>query len=120
MSEHEHSVRPVRWREANPEAYAEVRRTWGVVGHSGVLMVLSLSLIGTSLTLGYLQWPDWLESAMRLGTSGAAVGCGAVGLWRLLRALFRSARAVIGTRRRSVDGKTQGENAQAAPAEGLS
>lgn len=108
MSEHEQTGRRVPWREANPEAYAELKRTWGVIGHSSVLMVLSLSLIGTSLTLGYLHWPGWLETFARLGTSGAAVGCGAVGLWRLVRALFRSVRAVIHTRRRGAEGKAQG------------
>lgn len=109
MSEHEQTARPVRWREANPEAYAELKRSWGVIGHSSVLMVLALSLIGTSLTLGYLHWPGWLETSARLGTSGAAVGCGAVGLWRLVRSLFRSVRAVVRTRRRGADGKAQGE-----------
>lgn len=29
MSEHERTGRRVPWREANPEAYAELRRTWG-------------------------------------------------------------------------------------------
>lgn len=83
MSEHEQSARPVRWREANPEAYAELKRTWGVIGHSSVLMVLSLSLIGTSLTLGYLHWPGWLETSARLGTSGArsAAAPSACGGW---------------------------------------
>ncbi|MEU0214352.1 hypothetical protein ABZ281_04245 [Streptomyces sp. NPDC006265] len=112
MSEHEQTGRRVPWREANPEAYAELKRTWGVIGHSSVLMVLSLSLIGTSLTLGYLHWPGWLETFARLGASGAAVGCGAVGLWRLVRALFRSVRAVIRTRRRGAEGKAQGETAE--------
>ncbi|MFD4609999.1 hypothetical protein ACFWOT_18235 [Streptomyces sp. NPDC058440] len=123
MSEHELTGRPVPWRKAHPDAHAELKRTWGVIGHSSVLMLLSLSLIGTSLTLGYLHLPGWLENSACLGTSGAAVGCGAVGLWRLVRALFRSVRAVIHTRRRSVGSKTQGGAAEetqpdAASAEG--
>ncbi|MFD3959221.1 hypothetical protein ACFWRG_32040 [Micromonospora tulbaghiae] len=118
MREYEQSAPPVRWREANPEAYAELKRTWGVIGHSSVLMVLSLSLIGTSLTLGYLHWPGWLETSARLGTSGAAVGCGGVGLWRLVCALVRSVRAVLRTSRRRVDGKVQGEAVEESPAEG--
>ncbi|MEU0350797.1 hypothetical protein ABZ302_28850 [Streptomyces sp. NPDC006237] len=112
MSEYERTDRRVPWREANPEAYAELKRTWGVIGHSSVLMVLSLSLIGTSLTLGYLHWPGWLETSARLGASGAAVCCGAVGLWRLVRALFRSVRAVLRTRRRGAEGKAQGETVE--------
>ncbi|MEU8544547.1 hypothetical protein AB0C52_31900 [Streptomyces sp. NPDC048717] len=100
MSGHEQTGRRVPWREANPEAYAELKRTWGVIGHSSVLMVLSLSLIGTSLTLGYLDWPGGLETSVRLGASGAAVGCGAVGLWRMVGALFRSVRVVGSSRRR--------------------
>ncbi|MER5549931.1 hypothetical protein ABT072_47980 [Streptomyces sp. NPDC002589] len=104
MSEHELD-RPVPWREAHPDAYAELKRTWGVIGHSAVLMVLSLSLIGTSLTVVYLHLPGWLETSARLGAGLAAVGCGAVGLWRLVRALFRSVRAVIRTRRRAGAGK---------------
>ncbi|MER6196082.1 hypothetical protein ABT234_01705 [Streptomyces sp. NPDC001586] len=111
MSEHELD-RPVLWREAHPDAYAELKRTWGVIGHSSVLIVLSLSLIGTSLTLGYLHLPGWLATVARLGTSAAAVGCGAVGLWRLIRALFRSVRAVIRTRRRGAGGKAQGAAAE--------
>ncbi|EDY49263.1 hypothetical protein SSCG_02291 [Streptomyces clavuligerus] len=107
MSEHKLN-RPVRWREAHPDAYAELKRSWGVIGHSSVLMVLSLSLIGTTLTLGYLDLPGWLATVARLSTSAAAVGCGAVGLWRLIRALFRSVRALIRTRRRAA-GDTQPE-----------
>ncbi|MEU7072879.1 hypothetical protein AB0B30_27490 [Streptomyces narbonensis] len=125
MSEYERTDRRVPWREANPGAYAEVKRTWGVIGHSSILMVLSLSLIGTSLTLGYLHWPGWLETSARLGASVAAVGCGAVGLWRLVRALFRSVRAVVRTRRRGADGEAQGEaveesGPEAVPAVGSS
>ncbi|MGV2915616.1 hypothetical protein [Streptomyces alfalfae] len=108
MSEYERTDRRVPWRKANPEAYAELKRTQGVIGHSSVLMVLSLSLIGTSLTLGYLHWPGWLETSARLGASGAAVGCGAVGLWRLVRTLLRSVRAAIRMRRRGVEGMAQG------------
>ncbi|MFE0774328.1 hypothetical protein [Streptomyces sp. NPDC058861] len=112
MREDELSGRPVSWREANPQAYAELKRTWGVIGHSSVLMMLSLSLIGTSLTLGYLHWPGWLEVCARLGTSAAAAGCAVVGLWRLVRAVFRSVRAVravLRTRRQGAGGKAQGE-----------
>lgn len=112
MSEHERTGRRVSWRKTNPEAYAELKRTWWVIGHSSVLMVLSLSLIGTSLTLGYLHWPGWLEASARLGTSAAAVGCATVGLWRLVRALFRSVRAVVRTRRRGAEGKAQGETVE--------
>lgn len=117
----EQTGRRVPWRKANPEAYAELKRTWGVIGHSSVLMVLCLSLIGTSLTLGYLRWPDWLETFARLGTSGAAVGCGAVGLWRLVRALFRSVRAVVRVRRHGAEREEQGATVkksvpEAAPA----
>ncbi|MFI6688409.1 hypothetical protein [Streptomyces sp. NPDC050485] len=103
MSEQELG-RPAPWREAHPEAYAELKRTWGVIGHSSVLMVLSLSLIGTSLTVGFLHLPGWLETSARLGASLAAVCCGAVGLWRLGRALIRSARAVFRTHRRGAEG----------------
>jgi hypothetical protein len=125
MSEHEQTARPVRWREVNPEAYAELKRTWGVIGHSSVLMVLALSLIGTSLPLGHLHWPGWLETSARLGTSGGAVGCGAVGLWRLIRALFRSARAVVCTRWHGAKDRAQEETVEmfvpeAAPAAGPS
>ncbi|MEU5137096.1 hypothetical protein [Streptomyces californicus] len=112
MYEREQSVRHVRWREANPEAYVELQRTWGVIGHSSVLMVLSLSLIGTSLTLGYLHLPGWLETSALMGTSGAAVGCGGIGLWRLVRALFRSVRAVVRTRQCGADGEGQGETVE--------
>ncbi|MGY4963665.1 hypothetical protein [Streptomyces sp. 900105245] len=119
MSEYERTDRRVSWREANPDAYSELKRTWGVIGHSSVLMVLSLSLIGTSLTLGYLHWPGWLETSARLGASGAAVGCGAVGLWRLVRALFRSVRAVVRTRRRGADGEAQGEAVEEAVPEAV-
>ncbi|MFD8416915.1 hypothetical protein ACFV2Q_35140 [Streptomyces sp. NPDC059650] len=112
MSEYELN-RPLSWREAHPEAYAELKRTWGVIGHSSVLMVLSLSLIGTSLTLGYLHLPGWLETSARLGSSAAAVGCGALGLWRLCRPLFRSVRVVIRTRRL---GDVQGAVAEEAAA----
>ncbi|WP_331752189.1 hypothetical protein [Streptomyces sp. NBC_00829] len=103
--EHEQD-RPVRWRVAHPEAYAEMKRTWGVIGHSSVLMVLSLSLIGTSLTIGYLHMAGWLQSAVRLGTSLAAVCCGSVALWRLIPALWRALRAVIRTRRRRWDSES--------------
>ncbi|OEJ29043.1 hypothetical protein AS594_36165 [Streptomyces agglomeratus] len=105
MSEHQRD-RSASWREAHPEAFAELKRTWGVIGHSSVLMVLSLSLIGTSLTVGYLHLSGWLEASVRLGASLAAVGCGVVGLWRLVRALFRSVRAVIRTGRRGADRET--------------
>ncbi|MFE9121440.1 hypothetical protein [Streptomyces sp. NPDC007172] len=111
MSEHELD-RPVLWREGHPDAYAELRRTWGVIGHSSILMVLSLSLIGTSLTMGYLQMPGWLTTAVRLGASAAAVGCGGVGLWRLVRALFRSVRAVVRTRQRASRRSAQGAAAE--------
>ncbi|WP_051851792.1 hypothetical protein [Streptomyces sp. NRRL F-5650] len=114
MSEQEQTGRSVSWRKANPEAYAELKRTWGVIGHSSVLMVLSLSLIGTSLTLGYLHRPGLLETSARLGASAAAVGCAAVGLWRLVRALSRSVRAVVRTRRRGAEGKAQGETVEQA------
>ncbi|GGT28070.1 hypothetical protein GCM10010271_35090 [Streptomyces kurssanovii] len=96
--EHEQD-RPVRWREAHPEAFAELRRTWGVIGHSSVLMVLSLSLIGTSLTIGYLHMAGWVESVVRLGASLAAVCCGSVALWRLMRTLWRTLRAIVRTSR---------------------
>ncbi|WP_053761282.1 hypothetical protein [Streptomyces sp. AS58] len=124
MSEHELD-RPAPWRKAHPEAYAELKRTWGVIGHSAVLMVLSLSLIGTSLTVGYLDVPGRVETLLRLGASAAAVGCGAVGLWRLVRALFRSVRAGIRTRQRGAEGKAQGETVEesvpeAAPVAGPS
>ncbi|WP_331729174.1 hypothetical protein OG592_43425 (plasmid) [Streptomyces avidinii] len=122
MSEHELMGRPIPWREAHPDAYAELKRTWGVIGHSSVLMVLTLSLIGTSLTLGYLEISGWIETVLRLGASTAAVGCGAVGLWRLVRALFRSVRALVRTRRRGardVQGEdTEGAELEAAPAVG--
>lgn len=78
----------------------------GVIGHSSVLMVLSLSLIGTSLTIGYLHMAGWLQSAVRLGTSLAAVCCGSVALWRLIPALWRALRAVIRTRRRRWDSES--------------
>lgn len=29
MSEHELMGRPIPWREAHPDAYAELKRTWG-------------------------------------------------------------------------------------------
>ncbi|WP_424892318.1 hypothetical protein [Streptomyces sp. XH2] len=93
--------RPTRWREAHPEAFEELKRTYGVIGHSSVLMVLSLSLIGTALTIGYLHLPGWLEPAVRLAASVAAVGCAAVALWRLIRGLWRAVRAVVRTRRPS-------------------
>ncbi|WP_250568924.1 hypothetical protein [Streptomyces sp. CJ_13] len=122
MSEHELD-RPVRWREVHPDAYAELKRTWGVIGHSTVLMMLSLSLIGTSMTVGYLDLPRWVKTVLRLGASTAAVGCGAVGLWRLVRALFRSVRALVRTRHRGADHDVQGAVAEgsepeAAPAVG--
>lgn len=113
MSEHE-LARPAPWRKAHPEAYAELRRTWGVIGHSAILMVLSLSLIGTSLTVGYLDFPGWAKTVLRLGASAAAVGCGAVGLWRLVRALFRSVRAVVRTHRRGAGRAVQGAVAEGA------
>ncbi|RLU82003.1 hypothetical protein CTZ27_31065 [Streptomyces griseocarneus] len=94
--------RPVRWREAHPEAFAELKRTYGVLGHSSVLMVLSLSLIGTTLTIGYLHLPGWLEPAVRLASSVAALGCAAVALWRVVRGMWRALRAVVRTRRRSL------------------
>ncbi|MFD6967183.1 hypothetical protein [Streptomyces sp. NPDC059949] len=90
---------PVWWREVHPEAFAELKRTWGVIGHSTVLMVLSLSLIGTSLTIAYLHLPEWVERGVRLGASVAAVYCGSVALWRAVRALWRTLRAIIRTRR---------------------
>jgi hypothetical protein len=80
-----------------------------VIGHSGVLTVLSLSLIGTALTIGQLHLPEWLERGVRLVASLGAVCCGVVALGRLLRALWRTARAVLGSRRRLRSG-------QAAPA----
>ncbi|MFF4531548.1 hypothetical protein ACFY1P_20045 [Streptomyces sp. NPDC001407] len=93
--------RPVRWQEAHPEAFAELKRLYGVIGHSSVLMVLSMSLIGTTLTVGFLNLPGWMESAVRLAASLGAVGCGALALWRVLRAMWRTVRAVFRTRRRS-------------------
>lgn len=108
--EHGRTLRP-RWREEHPEAFAELRRTYGVIGHSGVLTVLSLSLIGTALTIGDLHLPDWLERAVRLAASLGAVCCAAIALGRLLRALWRTARAVRGSRRRRRAG-------QATPAGG--
>ncbi|MFF9458032.1 hypothetical protein [Streptomyces flaveolus] len=114
MSQHERTGQPMLWQEAHPEAYSELKRTWRVIGHSSALMVLSLSLIGTSLTLGYLQWPGWLETSARLGTSAAVVGCGAVGLWRLVRALFRSVRAGFRTRWRGTEGDAQGGSHEGA------
>ncbi|WP_327740543.1 hypothetical protein OG749_46785 (plasmid) [Streptomyces nojiriensis] len=122
MSEHELVGRPIPWRETHPDAYAELKHTWGVIGHSSVLMVLSLSLIGTSLTLSYLHLPGWLETSVRLGASAAAVGCGAVGLWRLARALFRAGRALVRARRRGardVPGEAaEGAEPEAAPVVG--
>lgn len=91
-----------RWREEYPEAFAELKRSYGVLGHSTVLMVLSVSLIGTSLTIGFLQWPEWLERTVRLVASLGAVCCGMVALGRLLRALWRTLRAVIRSRRRPI------------------
>ncbi|WP_209446047.1 hypothetical protein [Streptomyces sp. MZ04] len=90
-----------RWREQHPEVFAELKRTYGVLGHSCVLMVLSLSLIGTALTIGFLHPSEWLERTVRLVASFAAVCCGLVALGRLLRALWRTLRAALRTRRRA-------------------
>ncbi|MEU6349967.1 hypothetical protein ABZ896_11635 [Streptomyces sp. NPDC047072] len=113
--EHGRTRRP-RWREEHPEAYAELRRTYGVIGHSGVLTALSLSLIGTALTIGDLHLPEWLERAARLVASLGAVGCAVIALGQLLRALWRTARAVMGSRRRPRAGQAPpaGETAGAA------
>jgi len=85
---------PARWREMHPEAFEELKRSYAVVGHSAVLMVLSLSLIGTALTVGQLHLAGWLEAVVRLVASLGAVGCGTVALWRLVRALWRALRAL--------------------------
>ncbi|MFI5987834.1 hypothetical protein ACIBEA_44165 [Streptomyces sp. NPDC051555] len=90
---------PLRWREVHPEALAELRRTWGVIGHSSVMMVAALSLIGTSLTIGYLHMPECVEGGVRLGASMAAVYCASVALWRVVRAMWRALRALVRTRR---------------------
>ncbi|MEU5958166.1 hypothetical protein [Streptomyces sp. NPDC047525] len=105
MTDDKGRPRPPLWRAQHPEAYAELKRTYGVIGHSSVLMVLSLSLIGTTLTLGYLHLPEWVDRVVRLVASLAAVCCAAIALWRLLRALWRSVLAVVRTcRRRPTDG----------------
>ena len=93
-----HEQRP-RWRDENPDVYAELKRSYGVLGHCGVLMVLSLSLIGTTLTVGFLQWPDWLERTVRLVASLGAVCCALFALGRLVRAVWRTLRALARSRR---------------------
>jgi hypothetical protein len=115
--EHSRTRRP-RWREEHPEAFAELKRTYGVIGHSSVLTVLSLSLVGTVLTIGYLNLPEGLERAVRLVASLGAVCCGALALGRLLRALWRTGRAVAGGRRRPRSGKAapRGEAEGTGPA----
>jgi hypothetical protein len=95
-------VRPrpsVRWREVHPEAFGELKCSYAVIGHSAVLMVLSLSLIGTALTVGHLHWAEWLEAVVRMAASLGAVGCGTVALWRVVRALWRALRALRAARR---------------------
>lgn len=93
--------RSERWSEAYPDAFAVLKRSYAVIGHSAVLMVLSLSLIGTALTVSHLHLALWLESAVRLAASLGAVGCGGVALWRVTGALWRGLRAVLGTWRSS-------------------
>jgi hypothetical protein len=93
--------RPERWSETHPDAFAVLKRSYAVIGHSAVLMVLSLSLIGTALTVGHLHLAVWLEPAVRLAASLGAVGCGGVALWRVTGALWRGLRAVLGTWRSS-------------------
>jgi hypothetical protein len=90
---------PERWREIHPAAFEELKRSYAVIGHSAVLMVLSLSLIGTALTVGHLHPAQWLEAVVRLAASLGAVGCGTVALWRVVRALWRALRALHGARR---------------------
>ncbi|WP_328373121.1 hypothetical protein OG800_49710 (plasmid) [Streptomyces sp. NBC_00445] len=84
----------LRWKDAHPEAVAELKRAYAVLVHSAVLMLLSLSLIGTALTVPFLELAEWGEQVVRDTASLASLVCSAIALWRLVRAVWRAVRAV--------------------------